>query len=85
MYANKQIDFLSVDAEGHDLEVLKSLDFDRYKPRLVAVESHEPLFSGVCESPIYQFLLAQGYCLVAWCGLTLIMANRELQETLLKQ
>lgn len=35
------IDLLSVDAEGHDLEVVRSLDLERYRPRLIVVEYGE--------------------------------------------
>jgi len=79
-YKDRQIDFLSVDAEGHDLEVLMSLDFQRYDPRLIAVETHAVAFTEVCEAAVYQYLLGKGYCLVGWCGLTLLMANKAMQE-----
>lgn len=81
-YKDKKIDFLSVDAEGHDLEVLRSLDFERYDPSLVAVETHKALFSEVENTEPYKFLVAKGYCLVGWCGLTLLMANKTLQDSL---
>ncbi len=81
-HKDREIDFLRVDAEGHDIEVLKSLDFDRYNPKLIAVETHEALFTEVCKSSVYTFLLSEQYCLVGWCGVTLLMANKELQRTL---
>jgi FkbM family methyltransferase len=37
---NKHIDFMSVDAEGRDLAVLKSNNWDKYRPTLVMVESN---------------------------------------------
>ena len=37
---NKHIDFMSVDAEGHDLAVLKSNNWEKYRPTLVMVESN---------------------------------------------
>lgn len=81
-FKDRAIDFLSVDAEGHDLEVLHSLDFARYSPSLIAVETHKALLSEVVETELYQFLVAKGYGLVGWCGLTLLMANTPLQATL---
>ena len=39
-YKDQKIDLLNVDCEGHDLAILKSLDFFRYQPRVIAVESH---------------------------------------------
>ncbi len=35
------IDFLSVDCEGHDREVLESNDWGKYRPRVVLVEDQE--------------------------------------------
>ncbi len=35
------IDFMNVDVEGHDLEVLKSNDWERFRPRFVVVEDKE--------------------------------------------
>ena len=81
-YKNRQIDFLSVDVEGHDAVVLKSLDFDRYAPRMIAVEAHRALFTEIVETELYQFLMEKGYCLVGWTGLTLLMASRSMQATL---
>ena len=37
-YKGKKIDFLDIDVEGADLDVLESLDFDRYSPELICVE-----------------------------------------------
>jgi FkbM family methyltransferase len=33
------VDFLSLDVEGMDLAILRSFDFDRYRPKLVCVET----------------------------------------------
>jgi FkbM family methyltransferase len=38
--ANRHIDFMSVDTQVHDLAVLKSNDWDRYRPTLVVVNSN---------------------------------------------
>lgn len=76
------IDFLSVDVEGHDLPVLQSLDFQRYDPALVAVETHRALFTEIQDLPLYRFLTDKDYTLVGWCGLTLLLAAPRLQQKL---
>lgn len=38
---NKQIDILSIDTEGYDLEVLKSNDWNMFRPRFVIIETLE--------------------------------------------
>lgn len=35
----QKIDFMSVDTEGFDLEVLKSNDWNKYRPKLILVET----------------------------------------------
>jgi FkbM family methyltransferase len=62
----KVIDFLSVDTEGHDLKVLQSNDWQRYCPRLVAVEDFLPEET----SPVCQFLSRHGYKLLITAKMT---------------
>jgi hypothetical protein len=81
-YKDRPIDFLNVDAEGHDLVVLESLDFARYRPSVIAVEVHGRGLDRVQRDPIYVFLKAKGYSLVAWCGETLIVASEAHLKTL---
>jgi hypothetical protein len=35
----RRVDFLSLDVEGYELEVLKGLDFDRFRPTLMLIEA----------------------------------------------
>jgi len=35
----KEIDFLSLDVEGYELNVLKGLDFERYRPKYMCIEA----------------------------------------------
>ena len=37
----QDIDLLSVDVEGHELNVLRSIPFDRYRFRVIIVETHQ--------------------------------------------
>ena len=64
-YKNKQIDFLDVDVEGADLDVLKSLDFSRYSPKLICVEilPKNMNFENINmeKSNIYNFLKMKNY------------------------
>lgn len=76
-YKDRPIDLLSIDTEGHDLQVLESLDFARYQPRVVAVESFARTLPAVEETAVYRLLRSRGYVLVAWCGLTLLMGSSE--------
>ncbi len=58
-----QIDFISIDVEGMELKVLKSLDINKYKPELIVVEDHS--FSIEKKSETYSYLINKGYELKA--------------------
>jgi hypothetical protein len=51
-------DLLSVDVEGHELEVLSGCDLARWRPRLVLLEDHV----GNLEK--HRFMKGAGYCLI---------------------
>jgi Methyltransferase FkbM domain len=71
-YKNRTIDILSIDAEGHDFAVLQSLDFDRYQPQVIVIESYANRLAEVVTLDLYKFLQQQDYDLVNWAGLSLI-------------
>ncbi len=75
-FAGRKIDLLTVDAEGHDLEILQSLSFERYSPGLILVELHQPTIGTVMSSPLYEFLIGKGYDLVNWVGPTLVFKRQ---------
>ena len=56
--APAQFEFLSIDVVGHELEVLRGLDFARWQPRLVLIEDH------VADLDRHRFLTRRGYRLV---------------------
>jgi len=37
-----EIDFMSVDTEGHEMEILKTINFEKYKFKLITIERNEP-------------------------------------------
>ena len=59
------IDYMNIDLEGLELAALKSMDFDRWRPKCISVEVHAPSLEAVIESDIFQFMKAQGYRFVA--------------------
>ncbi|MDF1524992.1 MAG: FkbM family methyltransferase [bacterium] len=61
----RSIDFLNVDAEGMDLEVLRSNDWNSFRPRVVAVELLESATEEIVSGDIYSFLSELGYRLIA--------------------
>ena len=64
------IDFINIDVEGVELNVLKSLNFKIYKPQLICVEIHnikkmfDTNYKYLKTNSIYNFLVKKGYKIV---------------------
>ena len=69
-FSNKIIDFLNIDAEGYDYQVLLGLNLKRYSPKVICIEI-SPLVDKKNEhykdTRIYEHLLKHGYKL-SWKG-----------------
>ena len=61
----EQIDFLSVDVEGLDLPVVRSNDWQAFRPEFVLAESLNSDLDGLMDSPLTRFMDEQGYGLYA--------------------
>ena len=70
-----EIDFMTIDVEGMDLEVLRSNDWERFRPQYVCVESVGKTISELESDGVYQFLVRQGYELFAKMVNTLIFRD----------
>ena len=73
----ENIDFISIDVEGLDYEVIQSFAWDRYKPKLVVMESLGRIGLGFLQDPAYIFLVNIGYVFYAKTGNSIIL---ELQN-----
>lgn len=58
-----QIDFMSVDVEGFDLEVLQSNDWKRYRPKFLLVECMNEALLLNKDDATCSYLAGQGYAL----------------------
>ena len=63
-FANKKIDFLDIDVEGADMDVLESLDFEKYSPKLICIEV---IKENNEDSDIFNFLRKKDYIRI-WSG-----------------
>lgn len=61
----QEIDFLSIDVEGLDLEVLKSNDWTKYKPDVILVEVLGSTLADIEGNEITGFLDSHGYKIYA--------------------
>ena len=60
---SKKIDFLNIDVEGFDLAVLRSNDWQQFRPRVIAVEIWQRDIDqdNPLKNEVYSFLRAQNY------------------------
>lgn len=70
------IDLLTVDAEGHDLSVLQSNDWQRFRPKIVLAESLGRSIDDLAADPVARFMLNTGYAAVAKTVNTVLYADR---------
>jgi len=73
IHKGQVIDFMSVDCEGHDLQVLQSNNWEIYKPRAIIVEDH---YSGD-NTDIDKELTSHNYKLYCRMGLSKIYLESE--------
>jgi FkbM family methyltransferase len=71
-----KIDFMSVDVEGLDLEVLESNNWDKYRPEVILIESLYTDLENIRKNPIVQYLGALQYKLFAKTYNTLFFSNK---------
>lgn len=79
---HQPISFLTVDVEKHDLEVLESNNWQKYRPELLLVECHVAQIEGVIESDTTRFLKRVGYEIYAWTKPTVIYRQANLVDPL---
>jgi hypothetical protein len=73
-------DFMSIDVEGYDWNVLKSNNWELYRPKCLLVESLESSLSSVFDCPMYRYLIDRDYELFAKTFNSLFYMDRLKQD-----
>jgi len=86
-FADKKVDFLSIDVEGYELEVLKGFDLKKYSPKVIVIEfldlSLKKLevvnfkIQNVLDSPVYKYMTDNNYTLVNWFHSDLLFVSKN--------
>ncbi len=68
------IDFLTVDVENHNFEVIKSNNWTKYRPRIVLVEADNncATLDAIIASEMNIFFKSKGYQVCAWIKPTIV-------------
>jgi len=79
-------DFLSLDAEGYDLEILKTIDWEKTSPKVICVENipYTPklknYFTSMQESELSKYLESKNYSIIAFSLINTIFVNNKYIE-----
>jgi FkbM family methyltransferase len=61
----KQIDFLSIDVEGLDFEILQTNNWEKYSPTFILIEDLNGSLANITNTDLYKYLQPLGYEVVA--------------------
>ena len=73
-FKNSKIDFVSIDVEGNEMNVLNGFNLKKYKPKLILLEFilpnkkefYEKGINEITNSEVYKFLIKNEYKLINW-------------------
>ena len=89
-FANEKIDFMNIDVEGHELNVLKGFDLKKYSPTIIVIEyldlNVKKLeitnfnLQNIINSKIYKYMINNNYTLVNWIHSDLVFVNNNYRD-----
>ena len=82
----KKIDFLTIDVEGSELEILKGFNFSIYEPKVVCLELinknlksfYQQDIKDIQKSKIYKYMINRNYKLANWVHDDLIFISKRI-------
>jgi len=87
---NKKVDYLNIDVEGHELNVLKGFNILKYRPSIISIEylDYEMKqlelknnnLENIINSNIYKYLIQNEYFFVNWVHGDLIFAHKNFRD-----
>ena len=88
IFKNKEIDYVSIDVEGFELNVLKGFDLKKYKPKALSIEFIDPEMrkeefyhqniNNIINSNLYKYMSDNDYYLVNILHSDLIFVSKEI-------
>ncbi len=80
----ENFDYLNVDVEGSELNVIKGLNFKKYSPKLISIENNNLLINDYMESEIYKILIKYDYVFINKIGVTNLFIKKDLSKKFLE-
>lgn len=89
-YKDRSFDLLSIDVEGHEMEVLKGFDLVKFSPNVIVVEYLDLNISkleiknlnieNILNTEIYKYLVSRNYILVNNIYSDLVFVNKKFRD-----
>ena len=86
-FSDQEIDFVSIDVEGYELNVLKGFNIKKYKPKMLTIEYIDPTMEkeefyhqnidNILNSDVYKFMENNNYHFVQWLHSDLIFVSAD--------
>lgn len=74
---NQPFEILLIDAEGYDIEIIRSSNFAKYRPRVVLIEVNKASSETLARNPVVTYLRDFGYELQAWIKPNLLLVRND--------
>ena len=84
------IDYMNIDVEGHEIQVLKGFDISKYKPSVISIEYLDLNMkklefknndvNNLLNSDLYKFFIQNNYFFVNWLHGDLIFVHKEYRD-----
>tara|TARA_B100000963_G_scaffold178955_1_gene155537 strand:+ start:4146 stop:4898 length:753 start_codon:yes stop_codon:yes gene_type:complete len=90
-FKNEKINLLSIDVEGHEIEVLRSIDLNKHSPEMIVIEFLErdildnmefynQNIDQVMGSEVYKHMIKNDYHFVNWLNCDLIFVHNSIRK-----
>ena len=76
----KNFDYLNIDVEGAELNVIRGLNFDKFSPKLISVENNNLLIKDYMESEVFKILTNNNYVFINKIGVTNFFIKKDLSD-----
>jgi len=83
-FSISNIDYLNIDVEGIDFKVILSLDFSKYRPKLISIEHNIYNSEKIIKSECHEFLTKKNYFLASKIGVTCIYIDKKYELSIEK-
>jgi hypothetical protein len=89
-FKDEKINLISIDVEGHELEVVKSIDLKKYAPEMIVIEFldlrmkeiefYNQNINLVLNSEVYEYMIKNDYYFVNWLHSDMVFVHKSIRD-----